>query len=221
MHLQEVPRQGALPAVAGASGSQQPPAVAGSSNEASSPAADLAPVGSAPVVEPVAAIELVPSAEPVDEPDLLEPSPLVAPGDGPVHVVEPGPLCEAVPGPPNEAVLKKMEPPAPASPIHVDSEDDASAIAAAAFVSPAVAAGHTIRTTLLALARTIRKPRAYVGYSAFILMGLLNKCRPCAWEGASFIDLIDVFAPWANELCTKPVPLTAVPCALVAQAGGS
>ena len=65
MHLQEVPRQCALPASAEASGSQLPlPAavpttVAGSSTEASSHAAELAPVGSAQVVEPAIVVEPV------------------------------------------------------------------------------------------------------------------------------------------------------------------
>ena len=45
-------------------------------------------------------------------------------------------------------------------------------------------------------------PRSYVGYSAFILMGLLKRCQPCVWEGAAFIDLLEVFAPWAKECCT-------------------
>ena len=75
------------------------------------------------------------------------------------------------------------------------------------------------RETLLALARTIRQPRAYVGYSAFILMGLVYKCRPYAWEGPSLIDLIQVFAPWAEELCTQECPVQTIPCALVATEG--
>ena len=40
-------------------------------------------------------------------------------------------------------------------------------------------------------------------------------------EGASYINLLDVFAPWATADCTKPCPITAVPCALVAQPTGA
>ena len=181
-------------------------AVAGPSNEASSAAAEPAPVGPAPVVEPA----------PVEEP---------ATALKQAEVLEPGVHADMAEGPdcPKEAALKNMKPPAPASPIHVDSQGvaNATAVAVTAVASPAVAAQHTIQATLLALAREIRRPRAYVGYSAFILMGLLKKCRPCVWEGASFIDLLEVFAPWAQEHCTTPLPVTAVPCALVAQAGGS
>jgi hypothetical protein len=204
LHLQEVQKQGALPAVAEPSGSQQPLSAeaqaAGAGPSASSPAA--APVGPAPLVEPA----------PVEEP---------ATALKQAEVLELGVDTDMAGAPdcPKEAALKTIKPPAPSSPIHVDSQGVANATA----VTPAtaVAAQHTIEATLLALAREIRRPRAYVGYSAFILMALLKKCQPCVWEGASFIDLLDVFAPWAKEHCTTPCAVTAVPCALVAQLGGS
>ncbi len=201
IHLQEVQKQGELPLPAAVQ-----TAVAGPSNEASSPAAGLAPVGPAPVVEPA------PGEEPATALKQAE-------------VLEPGVDTDMaeVPDCPKEAALKKIKPPAPASPIHVDSQGvtNATAVAVTAAASRAVAAQHTIEATLLALAREIRRPRAYVGYSAFILMALLKKCQPCVWEGASFIDLLEVFAPWAKEHCTTPLPVRAVPCGLVAQAGGS
>ena len=115
-------------------------------------------------------------------------------------------------------MLKSLKPPAPATPIDVSDEDDVNATTVAAT---AVAAQHKIQANLLALAREIRRPRAYVGYSAFILMGVLKKCPPCVWEGAFFVDLLEVFAPWAKEHCTTPLAVRAAPCALVAQAGGS
>jgi len=52
---------------------------------------------------------------------------------------------------------------------------------------------------LISLAREIRRPRQYVGYSFFILFGLARRCRPRIWEGASCVDLIETFAPWALE----------------------
>ena len=70
------------------------------------------------------------------------------------------------------------------------------------------------------LARDIRAPRTYVGYSAFILMGLLKKCRPCVYEGACHIDLLKVFAPWAIDHCTTDLAVAAVPCALKSTASG-
>ena len=202
LHLREVQRE--LPAVV-----ELPlpaavqTAVAGPSNEAPSPAAGLAPVGPAPVVEPA----------PIEEPSTaLKQSDVLEPGVD-TDMAE-------VPDCPKEAVLTTMKPPAPSSPIHVDSQSVANATAVAA-ASTAVAAQHKIEATLLALAREIRRPRAYVGYSAFILMGLLTKSQPCVLEGATFIDLLEVFAPWAKTHCTTPLAIRAVPCALVAQAGGS
>ena len=59
----------------------------------------------------------------------------------------------------------------------------------------AVAAQRVIRSTLLALARSIRRPGYYVGYSAFILFALLKRCKPCAWEGREKVHLLQVFAP--------------------------
>ena len=87
--------------------------------------------------------------------------------------------------------------------------------------SSAVAAQNKIHATLLALARSIRKPRSYVGYSAFILMGLLKKCRPCVWEGPQCVDLLQEFAPWAIEDCKKQCPVHAIPCVLIAKPGGA
>ena len=85
----------------------------------------------------------------------------------------------------------------------------------------AVAAVHKIETTLLALARSIRTPRANVGYSAFTLMALLYKVRPFAMEGTALIDMLEAFAPWAKTYCTSDAAVIAIPCALVAKAGGS
>ena len=126
---------------------------------------------------------------------------------------------------PEEGTLQNMKPPAPASPAHEDPQGAANttaeAVPATTAVAPAAAAQHRIQARLLALARDIRRPRTYVGYSAFLLMGLLKRCRPCAWEGANFIDLLEVFAPWATETCTRQLNARAIPCALVAQSGGS
>jgi hypothetical protein len=43
-------------------------------------------------------------------------------------------------------------------------------------------------------------------------MGLLKKCQPCMWEGATRIDLLETFAPWAKELCTGALALEGVAC---------
>jgi hypothetical protein len=223
-------------------------AASGPSDEASSSAAEPTPAGPAPAAGPSIADEPgqadagEPSADPPknifrcsnicalcgvdqckymtghgnDSSCLCENCPTLTPRDG----VTMEPEVAKVPDCPKQAALQNMKPPAPAAPIH-ESAANVTAAAVAAAVPAAVAAQHTIQKRLLALSREIRKPKAYVGYSAFILMGLLKKCRPCAWEGSSFIDLLEVFAPWALEHCTAPCPVRTIPCALVAQADGS
>ena len=105
----------------------------------------------------------------------------------------------------------------------MSDEDDVNATQVVKTKAPstAVAAQHTIETTLLALAREIRQPGKYVGYSAFILMGLMHKCQPCMWEGETRINLIETFAPWATDHCTKAIIVTAIACKLIAKPGGS
>ena len=125
-----------------------------------------------------------------------EPPPPLAPPEKPPTVVE----TPQAPASPKTAALPSLKPADPAKPIDLDDEDDDMATARP---SSSVEAQDKIHTTLLALARSIRRPRTYVGYSAFILMGLLKKCRPCAWEGPFFIDLMQMYAPWAIEDCTR------------------
>ena len=180
LHLQEVPKRCGLLSVVEPSGSQQT-AVAEPSNEAATPVAELAPTGPvepAPVEEP-ATVEPPPKAEPAPVHTPAVPPPLPPPADAPPPVM--GPAVDAdmaeVPGCPREAALKNMKPPAPSSPIDVDSQVVADA-AVTIEEDTAVAAQHRIHATLLALARSIRKPTTYAGYSAFILMGLLKKCQP-------------------------------------------
>ena len=117
---------------------------------------------------------------------------------------------------PFAAALKTLCPQGPASPIDVDDEE---APISPALTSAVAAEAHVLKT-LLALSRDIRRPRAYVGYSAFLLMGLLYKVRPCVWEGRDLIDLIGTFATWAQPHCITPCAVQAVCCCLEAQAGG-
>ena len=193
LHLQEVPKPDEL-MLQKVREPNEPtlPAVAAPSTASSSSVNEFAPVAPALVVEP-------------------------APEEEPTTALQPEVSSDVVlvPGSPKGAALQYMRPPAPASPMDVDS------FAVSIASCPEDGAQRTIESTLLALAREIRRPHAYVGYSAFLLMAFLKKCRPCVWEGSSFIDLLDVFAPWGKEQCTKPVVITAVPCAVIAQAGGS
>ena len=63
---------------------------------------------------------------------------------------------------------------------------------------------------IIQLAQEIRRPRNYVGYSFFILFGLARRCKPHIWEGASLVDLIATFAPWALPVCMDSCAVQAV-----------
>jgi hypothetical protein len=77
-----------------------------------------------------------------------------------------------------------------------------------------------VLSKMLKLARDIRRPRQYIGYSALLRFGLARGCRPCVWEGESRIDLIEYYAHWAIERCTKKCAVDAVACCLVAAVAG-
>ena len=101
----------------------------------------------------------------------------------------------APPGP-KQVVLHTTQPFAPASPFDLEDKDVAktTAVAVSAVAEKTIEANQKVDSTLLALACTIRWPRAYVGHNAFVLMGLCKKCRHCVWEGATFINLLQVYA---------------------------
>ena len=65
---------------------------------------------------------------------------------------------------------------------------------------------------LLELAREIRKPCQYIGYSAFLCFALQRRCRPHVWEGGKRINLITTFATWASLYCTNDCVVDAVYC---------
>ena len=123
---------------------------------------------------------------------------------------------------PCTAALSKVQAPAPACAIDLTDDDAASAaaVADASSVCAPLAAKHRIDSALLALARSIRRTRAYVGYSAFTLMGLLHKCQPCLWEGFSCINLIQTFAPEKLDECERKLALDGIPCTLEARDAG-
>ena len=55
--------------------------------------------------------------------------------------------------------------------------------------------------SFLKLARELRTPGAYVGYSAFVLFALSFGVRPYMWEGKERIDIVGQFAPHLLERC--------------------
>ena len=96
-----------------------------------------------------------------------------------------------------------------------------STTTAVAAPTPAATAGATkrvamerIRASALQLAREIRKPRAWIGYIAFVLYGLLRKTKPQMWEGANKFCVIDTFAPMFKDTCKGKCAFAAIPCAL-------
>jgi hypothetical protein len=73
---------------------------------------------------------------------------------------------------------------------------------------------------LLCLARSIRTPRTYVGYSFFLLLALAKECRPVMWEGESRVDLLEAYAPWALARCHTGCAIDGVCCCLKATESG-
>ena len=129
---------------------------------------------------------------------------------GPLSSSEVMAQVEAPPAPSSYA-LKGLLPAAPTSPIHLPEENKT---AVAGVADEATDAFFRVRSTLLSLARDIRRPGRYVGYSAFVLMALVMKCRPIVWEGSSSIDLLETFAPWAKEDCVNECQAAAIACGL-------
>ena len=212
LHLMPIDRPAELPAVA----------------DVLPPLAEPPPAGPPPD-EPVVLPAVADVLSPLAELPLAEPPPVVDPdfalqSEDPVAVpldVNRDDLWE-LPGTPTLCALESLRAPAPATPIDLPSGDGvvASAAALAAIAGRADAVRHTIRSRLLTLARDIRKPRGFVGYSAFVLMGLVHKCRPRVREGNNEIDLISVFAPFACEDCTRQLNVAAIPCTRVSRDGG-
>ncbi len=122
---------------------------------------------------------------------------------------------------PAAAPLLPLKAAAPATAVAAAAPGEDTAVAAAApGEDAAVAAKTNINAALLRIARELRRPRAYVGYIAFSVFALCKKCRPCVWEGSNYVQLLDVFAPWALPVSLRPCVVTAIPCALVGIPGG-
>ena len=80
--------------------------------------------------------------------------------------------------------------------------------------------GQRIFARILALAREIRTPRTYVGYSFFVLVGLARKCQPCMWEGENRVNLLSTFAPWGLEAAVAECAVDGVVCCMKAMPNG-
>ena len=198
------------------------------------PEVALPEMEAAPEAAPTAVAEPIAPSETTSTTELAAPSETTSPPEVPAPEMQPaaelvpasavGPAIPMspieAPSTPKTAALKRLKPPAPASLPDLTDGSDVNT-AAVAGVPPEVQAKHQIDAALLRLAREIRQPRAYVGYSAFVLMGLLKRCQPWAWEGSVCFNLLQRFAPWAIQHCTRVTLVSAIGCALVGRAGGS
>ena len=100
----------------------------------------------------------------------------------------------------------------------------ASAGAVVAAPDPAGALseqGHKCFEKLMKLSRTIRRPRAWIGYSAFVVFALLRKVRVYVWEGENRVDLCKaVLPPWKLEELSREPSADAIACCAVPRDSG-
>ena len=113
------------------------------------------------------------------------------------------------PAEPRSARLRDMEPAPPAAapqPLPGPPPSGGSEV-------PQAAADRVL-ARLLHLVRDIRRPREWVGYSAFLCMALSTGRRPFMWEGESRVDLVGQNAPWAADRCRTLCAVDGVCCCL-------
>ena len=145
--------------------SAPPPAPPGPASEATEPAAEAPePAGAPPPAAP---------PSPPSDTGLPEPAPLP---DEPARETFP-PRSAAEPLPPlGMAALSQQHPRPSAAVAAQPPEKDSAQGVPSAQGSESRALGQ-----LLALARNIRQPRLYIGYSALVCFALSRRCRPCVW----------------------------------------
>ena len=86
---------------------------------------------------------------------------------------------------------------------------------------PLASAGQDAVSKLLALSRQVRRPRTWVGYSAFVVFGALRGIRVHVWEGRNRVDVTRVFLPaWLYEKLEDNAVADAALCAAVADERG-
>ena len=73
---------------------------------------------------------------------------------------------------------------------------------------------HKVFQLILELARSIRSPRTYVGYTFFVLLGICKKCQPVMWEGSERVNLLKKYAPWALPSAVGDCAVDAVVCCM-------
>ena len=204
VHLQPAAWSAELEALAAAT------ALGGSSSTESAPA---------PLLEPAFGIP----EEPTDAPLEAVPAAVMPPeADGVGDVGEDAAKAPAVAAVADEPTLAPLRPRIIAPPVEVAKPAAvAAAIASAPLASLPAHAAHRVLDKLLALAREIRRPRNHVGYSAFAIFALMKRMRIFMWEGASRVDIVHTFAPWALEACTGEAMCDGVCCCIPAAVAAS
>lgn len=130
--------------------------------------------------------------------------------------------------PPTESRMPQYRPPdiPVTAPLPVDESDPAvefqppatAALPTASILLPVPSQGSVLDDSnsplakMMSLAREIRKPRAYVGYAAFLLLALKKRCHVFIWEGSHRVNLLEVFAPWAVDSCLNMLTVDAILC---------
>ena len=73
---------------------------------------------------------------------------------------------------------------------------------------------HKVFQKIVELARSIRSPRTYVGYTFFVLLGICKNCQPVMWEGSERVNLLEKYAPWALPSAVADCAVDAVVCCM-------
>ena len=126
--------------------------------------------------------------------------------------------------PPGQKPLSSAEPAAPLSQPAVAESSSVCLPTAAELLSSALGAPPAQASDgqvpdiniclgmMLHLARQVRRPRTYCGYSMFLVFAVMKRYRVFCWEGATRVDLVQVFAPWADDICTLETRADCVSC---------
>ena len=125
----------------------------------------------------------------------------------------------SMPQEPHRAGLQSVEAAIAATAVDIKTTQIYRAPKVPAVVIPEAAEANVLGR-LLSLARQIRRPRQYLGYSFFILFALAKKCRPFLWEGDSRIDMIETYAPWMEQECVQECCVDGVCCCYEILANG-
>ena len=127
------------------------------------------------------------------------------------HLGLPGPLLPDMPGPEVAPLaflgtLLPIEIPTAADVAELPKLGEVMDIGNPPAVDPAAL------TRVLAVARSIKLARGYVGYSAFLAFALWKKLRVVLWAGDFAYDLVKEFADWADLRQFADCPVLAVAC---------